>query len=557
MTPVLWLMIWDKWSNHMKILEMRVRFFYNLPFFTKPYKGGETYQFIEEIGISKDFINQFSDNGLKITPLPRHRNHNSPSDLAVPSFYTAHYLEEHQPFSVHDATIPHTTIIPKERLAQIDFFEVLDLSHDLSVRWDLILGLQSAGLVTITIETTEAVPSDFAYRLGGLYLNPAYKVVDTEPLTALWMGNAERPAYIGLDELAAVLQSYFYAKANLPAVANDIFQPLDHRMQFPFITLEVETECATQAEFVRSHAKELTDFIFRPTCWEVEQASAQHVERTLDSSRVWSVAEDTLVILSYEGAIYIKIRNFDVGTPYAVSHFHLADENPVLFSFRMAVADYYLLRLIDDQLDTVLSNLKRNIHQHEKDLREFYDRTKAPSEATFYELNELIIQIINLRFKCLDLLEEVDNVDKLIDEEWHIALLDKIYRVLNIREWRDSIVGRLDNMHAWIKIIEDSYERFLDLKRSEDNAKVETRVRIAGYVFGILAVVELIGLLLDVGFSDSHPFVRFLHNTLHMDYGVSHLIAPVIVLAGMVILGIGLIRLVVMWSETHFSKTKG
>lgn len=543
----------------MQISQIRLRFFYNLPFITKPYKRSETYQFIEEIGITRDFVQQFADNGLEVTAFPRHKNHDSPAELVVPPFYTLHYSEDHQPFAVHDTAIPHNTIIPQKRLAQIDFFQDLNLSSDLTVHWDFILPLQSAGLITLTVEAPEGLPSHLAYRLGGLYLNPAYTVIATKPLAALWADQTDRPDYVSLDELAAILQSYFYKKANLPDVADDIYQPLDHRMQFPFITLEVETDCATQAEFIQTHAEQLTDFMFRPACWEVERASGKHIERTLDPSRVWSVAEDTLVILSYEGAIYVKIKNFDTGSPFAVSHFHLADENPVLFSFRMAVADYFMLRSLDDQLDNVLAHLKKDIHQHEKDLRAFYDRTKIPDEATFYKLNELIIQIINLRFKCLDLLEEVDNVDKLIDEEWHIVLLDKIYRVLNMREWRDSVVNRLDNIHAWVKIIEDSYERFLDLKRSEDNHKVETRVRIAGYVFGILAVVELIGLALDVIFSDTHPFVRYLHNSLDVNYRVSHIIAFVMVTVAMIMLGIGFYLLAGFFTamaEARSRKTK-
>ena len=463
-------------------------------------------------------------------------------EIQAPAFYTLHYSTQHTPYHVWDPALPGDTIIPCARLADIPFFAELNLTQDIHVSWEMSVALRGIGLVTLCLECEQELPSVLAYRIAGLYLNPDYAVIDTQPLAQLWSleGLGERPDYISPDDLARAIHAYFFTAAGLPVHRH---RALRHEIQIPFTAIEVTTEYRSQPEFLEKEAYDLAELVFRPACWEVGRSSRLHAQTALAASRVWSVSKDALVISSYEGVVYIKISNFAVEAPHEVSGFYLTSEPSILHTFKVASSGYHFLRILDDLLDSEMQRLVDEVHRCQHALIENID-----DQDVMQRLDYLSIQITYLRFQLLDLLEEISNSDKLIDEEYHILLMNKINAALNTQAWFDGLNRRLDSLRELVETIEGDYERLAGLKNSRqltafnaqmvqinvDNQKLEKRLSRAQPFFEALAAVEALNLLIYIWFDPDFSMVRTLSAGLHWPVGLAiRLIATLLVTAAL------------------------
>ncbi|MCI0398966.1 MAG: hypothetical protein L0332_25280 [Chloroflexi bacterium] len=495
----------------MIIKQMRCYFLYNVPVTEHLIvaQDGQT------IGASQPFIDRF-------------RQHFVVEEAEVPAFYTEHYRRQHTPYSIKDPAAATRTRISQEALAAIGFYQELNLTQDIVLDWEFRIALQNIGLVTLKLTVEEPLPSNLAYRLSGLHLNPAYQVIDTGPIEHLWSYEAaSRPALVTLDELARAIHHHYFLAAGLTPRR---FRALRHEIQMPLTAIDVETDCATQREFVEQERRDLAEMVFKPACWEVEHASLSHAEHVLQDERVWSVARDTLVVVAYEGALYVKIKTFDTGVPHEVSGFRLADEASILHSFRVAVSNYHFLRILDDLLDREIEELTARVHTYQVALRRPFEGTpSAGDNHLLQEMNDFVVQVTDLRFELVNLLEEIDNSDKFIDEEWHIVLLDKLNLALGAKPWRDNLRNRIDNLRALAEVVEDTYEKLLNLRinqsvvdvnsrllqLNEETQQAEERLKLVQYIFGTLAAAELLGLLCQISAVRQLPVLRLLNLELY------------------------------------------
>lgn len=467
---------------------------------------------------------------------------------SVPAFYTKHYREEHTPYSLADPNIP-TTVIPAGKLNEIDFFKPLNLTQPIQVHWDFILSLQTIGLITLRLEVNEPLPSHLAYRLSGLHLNPTYLVVDTEPIKALWERRKDaRPEFITLDQFARNLHKHFFEAIGRPASR---IQALRHETQIPFTAYNIETHHARQSVMIQEEAAALAELVFKPACWEVEETSTLHAGRILAEERLWSVAKDDFVVAAYEGSIYVKINPFDTGVTNTVSDFWLAEEETILFTFKIAVSNYHFLRTIDFLLDQEMSRLRKDTGRYHQELnRLLHNIHTGLNTKLLQEMNQAIIRFSDLRFQIIDLLEEVENSDKLIDEEWHIILLDKFNHALGSQVWFKSVRQRINNAYELIQTLENSYERLVDTLENVQNQQITNRLNLVQLIFGALAVVELIGLLIDISFNDTNSLVTELQQWLSLPLPAAHILG--VWLVGGIILA--LIALLQRWVRQQGSR---
>jgi len=462
----------------------------------------------------------------------------------VPAFYTEHYHVEHTPYQIIDEQIELKTYISKDRLKEIDFFRSLELEKDITVSCSFGVNLQSTGVVMIKLDVEEGVSSNPAYRLSGLHLNEKYTVIETEPIKGLWSGanESERPEFISPDNLARLIHAHFFSACDLDVRR---VKALSHEIQIPFTSIEVETESETQTEFIEKNVQGLAELVFKPACWEVEEASSSHAKEILTKDRLWSVAEDAFVVLAYEGALFVKIRKFDTGVAHRVSGFSLADEESVFHSFMVASTNYHFLRILDDLLDSEMKTLNKKVKEHQEELNRLFDSPSSQSDAgVLRELNKFVIKFTRTHFQLIETLAEFDNSDKLIDEEWHIVLLDKLNAVLGSKAWRDSISNRIENMRNLVQTVENTYERLLSIRvsasvqksneqllnLSEENQEVERRLSKSNFIFGILAAAELIGLMIVLLFDSANPFVVWLGEKGHLVGQTRNVVGAIIVL---------------------------
>lgn len=497
----------------MIIRKIRCYFLYNVPVTERMMAVEEAHQF----GVTAQLIDQMRQQ-FEVQPMP------------IPAFYTNHYRQEHTPFTIQDPNIATTTRIPHETFNQIPFFAVLDLHQDIRVWWEFSLSLQTTGLIKIGIEVTEPRDSTQAYRLGGLHLNPDYKLIETEPIAQLWQHLPHRPPLVTLDELAQAIHTYFFRACGLDVRR---FRALRHEIQIPFTAVDVETECRDQEDFVLKNKQALAELVFKPACWEIERASATHADHILEEARIWSVAQDTYVITAYEGAVYVKITTFDTGLPHENSGFYIADEPAVLHTFKVAVGNYHFLRILDDLLDREMDRLKQEVHRYQTMLHtSFEDSDISANNRILREMNEFVIQVTNLEFDLIELMEELNNPDKLIDEEWHIVLLSKLNTAFGVKAWHDGLHMRVNNLRELIQTVENTYQRLLDLSMTRNlfnltyEAKVaEDREKFVGLIFGAFAIAELLGLFIDLLFNDTHPMVVRIATWLQISPNQSHILS--------------------------------
>ncbi|HSH04457.1 MAG TPA: hypothetical protein VLL52_18245 [Anaerolineae bacterium] len=521
----------------MDIQRMRGYFLYNIPVTEQlfPNKDEEEHR----IGVTPAFVKEF-ERVFDVKAAP------------IPAFYTSHYRVEHTPYLVTSGK-SQKTYVSAAKLREIPFYAELGLTEDISLKWEFMLALYTTGLISLQVEIKERMKSRLAYRLSGLHLNPHYRVIATGPVAYLWEnGGTTRPEFVTPDELAQAIRGYFFGRVGVPVRR---VQALRHEIQIPFTAIEVNTDCETQTEFVEKHAKDIAEMVFKPACWEVENASMIHARSVLEPQRVWSVAQDTYVVIAYEGALYIKIKTFDTGVPHEVSGFHVADESSVLHSFRLAVSNYHLLRILDDLLDTEMDRLTGVVSRQQKALRIASQDPQIESYGILTQMNEFVVKVTNLQFHLVDLMEEMDNSDKLIDEEWHIVLLDRLNDALGTKMWRDSVNARVHNLHQLVETVEHTYQRFVNLEVNQqiadfnaqllqmhiDSQQVDNRLKWVGYLFSVLAVAEVISLLIDVGFDDSNPVVLWLIQRYGMSVVQGHLVVVGVVIGIMLSMFMGII----------------
>ncbi|MCA9980562.1 MAG: hypothetical protein KDD89_07015, partial [Anaerolineales bacterium] len=213
----------------------------------------------------------------------------------------------------------------------------------------------------------------------------------------------------------------------------------------------------------------------------------------------------------------------------------------------VAVSNYHLLRILDDRLDDELGRLKKQVAGYQYNLRHSFDEGGIThDENILREMNDFVIRVTNLEFDLRDLMEELDNPDKLIDEEWHIVLLDKLNRAFGLRAWRDSMSDRVNNLRQLVETVENTYQRLLDLKLNRtileltlEEQRSEARDKRVGYLFGVFAVSELLGLLIGVGLDDQNPMALAYTRTLNVPLAVSHLLSVITVIFIIAILLVG------------------
>ena len=518
----------------MKISKMRLYFLYNVPVTEKLLTSESDFS----LGANKKLVESL-ETKFQVRTAP------------IPAFYTSHYRTEHTPYYVIDPQVALQTYVSKDRLQSIEFFKSLNLTKDIAVHWNFGINLQSVGLVTIKLDIDEPLMSNPAYHLGGLHLNPSFSVVATEPIKQLWShtDQSKRPEFVSLDDLARLIHEHFFSISGLDTRR---VRALRHEIQIPFTAIDVETESKNQSEFIEKNARDLAEMVFKPACWEVEEASMIHAKDVLDRNRVWSVANDTFIVLAYEGALYVKIKNFDTGVPEIVSDFRLADEDSVYHSFMKAASSYHFLRILDDLLDTEIGELRIEVEQHQQYLSSLFDSNKTDDDFILRELNDFVIQFTRLNFLVEETLAEIDNSDKLIDEEWHIILLDKLNAALGTKIWRDSISVRIKNMRELIQTMENTYERLLSIMITQENQKVERRLEKTGFVFGALAAAELIGLMILVLFDDSNPMVVWLGTKIHLIGSLRHILGGVVVILLLYLISVS----IEWWADREISNEK-
>ncbi|MFZ6029669.1 MAG: hypothetical protein ACOYYS_18300 [Chloroflexota bacterium] len=480
------------------------------------------------LGVGADLLECFKGS-FDVVPAP------------VPAFYTAHYRNQHTPYRVSDPATPGGTFIPKEKLAAIPFFSGLNLKRDIRLTWELTAQLHNIGLITLCLHADEALSSTLAYRLGGLYLNPAYAVIATGPLKQLWSRNpAERPDFVTLDELARVIHTYFFTACGLPVYR---YQALGYEMQIPFLAVDVETGCDTQAEFIEKEAENLAELVFRPACWEVGRTSNVHVRQVLGDARLWSVSRDALVFTSYEGCVLVHIKSFSIPPLGNISGFYLTSEASIFHTFQVGVGNYLFLRILDELLDERLSQLVEEVHHHQHTLNASDTDDDQP---ILRKLDDLTIHITYLRFRLLDLLEEISNSDKLIDEEYHIILLDKINNAMGIRAWFEGLNRRIGNLQQLVEAIEGTYERLSNLQNTRqiqrfeaqmlqinlDNQKLDERLSKAQPFFEALAAVEALTLFIYIWFDPGFPMISTLSVALGLPVGFPSRVLGTILVGG-------------------------
>lgn len=574
----------------MEIQKFRTHFLYGVPFYEDILQvdkaDGTIKMLIDDLAVNTDFIrnlclgkaavatgeyddlniNEIIENGLSTqVELKKFSTFDEldgdmPDEYPqyiIPNFYTWHYRDYHTPYYVD---YPNRRItIPKECLNEYELFEDTPLSADISLKWDFVFALETCPVIDLIIECDAPISSDLAYRLSSLHLGE-YPFIPTEMLQDLFLAEDERPEYISLYKLAKVIQKKFYRMAGLGSFMETV--RLEALVHLPFTSIEVSGDYANQQEFIEQNKGGIVDLISKPAGYEFERGSMAHEESVLDASRVWSVAEDTFFVVAYSGGLFVRLANLDTGKSFSVSNFNLVEENSVFHSFWLAVANYYLLRIVDDELDQAINRLMRSIRHHREALIALYDPNSPNPYGNLSQLNNLVIETSNLRFQFLDLQEELDNSDKLIDEEWHIDLLDKINAALGAKLWRDNITMRMDNLRELVQVLEDSYERFLSLSAAHEGRELERQNAIVSIVFSAFAGAEILGLILAVSMNEDDALFLWVQNELPNILGAeggfsataSHIIATIIVLIAIALIaGLSLYGARMVYNYLHRS----
>lgn len=533
----------------MRIEKTKVFFLYNIPVTEELINLEDLDQDIH-LGVSseliKEFKQAFGDDHVIDLANPGLANVGLISESEfVPGFYTKHYRDEHTPYKIlpKDHSIRTYTFISVQKLNEHSYFKDIGLTKDIKLNWQFTLSLQSTGLITFEVIVDEPINARPGYHISGLHLNNNYKVVDTKLIQGLWCGEPV-PPFITLDELAKVIRKYYFFSINK---SYREFKALNHEIQIPFTSIEVcaDDDHQTQHDFISTYKNALAELVFKPESWEVEEISKQHSDYVMRQKRVWSVAKDAFAVVAYEGILFVKIKTFDYhqGDPITVSDFRIADEYAVLHSFKVAVSNYHFLRILDGLLDSEAKGLIDKVSNFEQKSRKIYNGTIEnatdiqESMDILMEMNKFSTRVMGLQFTLTDLLEEIYNSDKLIDEEWHIQLLDKLNDALGTALWLKTVKDRIDNIGRMVGTVENVHRTVTDLttnqhtakmssetanlnekllllaeesKRvTEQNADLDQRLQKAQPVFLAVAAVEGAILIIDMVWGSSFEMVNF------------------------------------------------
>lgn len=469
----------------MIVEKMRSYFLYNIPM------------------VNISFFDQTQNTELGIKP--RHiealRENFPIEDAFVPAFYTKHYKQDHKPYTIApSAERPAETFISYERLNELSFFTPLDIKENLKLTWDIKLQLQNIGLITICVEHSNPLVSHLAYRLNGLHLNDDYKVIATEPIAYLWdEAQSPRPEYVKLDTVAEAIRQYY-----LGAIVPDIkpILTLQHEIQMPFSVIEVQGYESAD-DFFDDNQAEVIEFVAKPHCWEINQLSRRFIREIVnEETRIWSVANDVLMLAGYEGAVLIQLMPREECAE-TVSNFNVTQEGSILHSFQIAVSNYHLLRIIDDWLDVNLPLFYENLHKHQGKLRDAIRAHEILPYEVLVEINEYLIDIENFWFSLLNGIEEFDNPDKLVDDDFHIKLIRNLYYTLGTNDWVKNINDRFQILNQWISTTESIYHSFWHLRNSIEDTAIQNRQNTLGLVFSALVLFEVLTAVISI-FEDQY-----------------------------------------------------
>jgi hypothetical protein len=104
--------------------------------------------------------------------------------------------------------------------------------------------------------------------------------------------------------------------------------------------------------------------------------------------------------------------------------------------------------------------------------------------------------------------------------------------------WRDNIMVRMDNLRELVQVLEDSYERFLNLSAAQEGRDLERQNAIVSIIFSAFAGAEILGLILTVSMNNEDALFLWVQHDLPRLFGlgdsfsdaISHGIATLIVL---------------------------
>jgi hypothetical protein len=492
--------------------------------------------------------------GVTLLDIERFRRCFEVQEADIPAFYTRYYCTTHKPYEVVDPNYPQASYVVLEQLKSHAFFAPLELDADLALTWSFSLALGTVGLLTICVDMIQLSSNGELYRLSGLHLNPAFEVIATEPVEHLWSGNSARPPFVAIDDLARQIHTHMFNCIGLEPFS---LQSLQHEIQIPCIALEVDTALSSQDDFIAKEAASLADFVFKPACWEVEKPASSQVRRIISPDNIWSVSQDTFAVVAYEGILYVKLCSLGQPDQPEASGFYLADEFSVLHSAAFAVSNYHLLKIVDDLLDDDLRRMYASLPRYQSGLQQLL---RTPPEdlglSLLSEINNYIVEVSELQFLLVDLMEAIDNVDKLIDNERHIVLQDKLNRALGLHTWRDSIIRRVRNLRELVETLEFRYHSYLSLMISESGAasnsrmahliehshRADQRLQWLNYLLGLLGISELMGLVIGVGLDDTNPLALRVQAWFGTSVTISHLIS-----VGLILVFFMLAAFVVIW----------
>lgn len=490
------------------------------------------------LGVTGEVIACLQDN-----PQFQVLNPNLPDDQAqlsalyhTPFFYTRHYREQHTPYVIRRQGVANTISLAPEQLDQLAALTGVELSQ-LTIHWEFVLAKQTAGMIVISLDIRDPLPATQAQFLIGLHLLPDARLI---PLPENLRSSAagQEPVYVTLDELAQEIHRSFFATAgfmNHSAARPYRFRPLDYEMQVPFVYAETDSRTLSQQDFIDHYQSDLAALVLKPQCWGIQTPSPAQIDEVIRDGHRWSIADHSFVLLSYECAVMINLRNHSAPVPVAGRE--ITNEAAVFHSFRMVVANYYLLRILDELLDQRLKELQQEVEAYNTELRQVRTYLNRSDSRPLRQLDKLVIQITDLQYSFIDLFEEMDNADKLIDFEWHIVLLDKLNAVLGTKTWRSSINGRVENFGRWIHLLEDAFDRFLELNEHIQDRTLAEKVTVLSIAFGLLSFAELMGLLLVVGFDNENPFYHQFRDLTGLGSGGAHVAAAVLIIMLTIMLG--------------------
>ncbi|MFW9968659.1 MAG: hypothetical protein ACFFDF_00565 [Candidatus Odinarchaeota archaeon] len=183
--------------------------------------------------------------------------------------------------------------------------------------------------------------------------------------------------------------------------------------------------------------------------------SKNQINKTLE--RQFSFLKDDVVIFDFDRGLLID-PNFDY-------------EDILLV---VEIANYQLL-----ELRTLDKLLDRRLAIAEEDIRKFYFK----SRNIFERFKRKVGRLIRLRYDLLFLLENIENVSKLIGDYYLAEIYSSLSNLFQLKEWSNSIRHRLETI-----------ENIYNVTQTSSNEKFLLYVEI---LLSFIFIMEFILLLLD------------------------------------------------------------